>query len=234
MTIKRLCAIGAAACASVVCLGSVRAPQESDDVSETFKRDGLVKATQNQMKAMHDQIRQIKAELRASRSLASPVGSIVAWHKKEVAQLIRSDENERSREGGVVLEHSKSKGAEADNEPFGLPGIGMWAECNGQSLKKEKYKWLVADIQMPDLNNPVKAGLKGRFLRGHTTSGHLEEGDLKKHDHPRTFSETHEGDGNLPVMGGASGRIRRSPTQPTGGAETRPTNMSVVWIMRIN
>ncbi len=232
MSIPKLLAISGVICVFSLCLAVAGELRESDDLSETLERDGLVKATQDQIRAMHDQMRRIRDELRATTAVAAPVGSIVAWHKNAVEQLIGGDENERSKGGGVVLEHSKSTAARA-NRPFGIAGIGMWAECNGQELKRKNHEWLPDDIQMPDLNRPAEPGLRGSFLRGHTSSGHLEKGDLKAHAHMRTFSTSHGGSGSLPFFGGNAGPIRESLTEPAGGKETRPRNMSVVWIMRI-
>lgn len=169
-------------------------------------------------------LQRLVAVPRAARTeqIAPPVGSIIAWHPHLF--------------------------------PGGPPALPAgWAPCNGQVLN---------DPQSP-LHGRTLPNLNGeqRFLRGGTTSGILQAQSLQTHTHhdsghnhafsrPRWFAnETPNGNGmynpesntadpqssftspgyaNLgpPVEIGNSGPVLHGP-------ETRPVNMSVVWIMRV-
>ena len=48
-----------------------------------------------------------------------------------------------------------------------------WLECNGQEVVDADSVY--NGQLLPDLNNPIDVGLKGRFLRGHTLSGEIED-----------------------------------------------------------
>ncbi len=148
-----------------------------------------------------------------------PIGSIVAWHKNL----------------------------------FGTPSLlDGWVECNGQVVDDPESPY---DGQtLPDLNG------EKRFLRGGATSGEDQSDALRSH--PHDFSATtdlkgshhHSIDGNFAKGGGDYDRDHigsglgfadytedaGNHTHPVsgrtdhfGGEETRPVNMSVVWIMRI-
>lgn len=135
-----------------------------------------------------------------------PIGTILAWHKSFTNTPALSD---------------------------------GWVECNGQTLSDATS---VYDGQViPDLNGDA------RFLRGSATSGTEQAEDFKSHTHIQD-AHTH-GLTNTPrirtsemAAGGNAGAERGLETtidsttainQNTGGAETRPINMSVVWIMRV-
>jgi hypothetical protein len=138
-----------------------------------------------------------------------PVGSIVAWHKQ-------------------------------------MPGTKTlpknWVECNGQ---------VISDKASP-LNNQATPNLNGGglFLRGAAQSGVPQEQDWKSltissngvgeppaYVHDITLPKS--GSNGQPFFSGAWGWAKDYP-KATGltftydtGAEIRPRNMSVVWIMRI-
>lgn len=157
--------------------------------------------------------------LRAETGPIGPIGTIAAWHKS-------------------------------------LPGVpalsAEWAECNGQ---------VINDPTSP-LHNQALPNLNGqaRFLRGGTSSGSLQDDQLQVHSHTdrghqHVFHRPPYGDGELQNSNQIRGTVstyyftRYSDTgvgyadlgPPVSfeaapmrtGAETRPTNMSVVWIMRI-
>ncbi|MCR9143881.1 MAG: DUF2341 domain-containing protein [bacterium] len=141
-----------------------------------------------------------------------PLGTVLAWHKS------------------------------FNNTP-NLPD--GWVECNGQTLSDPASPY---DGQViPDLNNPKEAwNSKGSFLRGDTTSGDFEDDALQGHRHSNSYGNhldntsaggaalvdpnttSSPGSGNVfePITDGTNG-------EPRTGPETRPVNMSVVWIMKV-
>ncbi len=156
-------------------------------------------------------------------ALSVPVGSIIAWHKNPVKDLNLD---------------------------------GEWVECNGQKLDDEKYK--NSDFYnelIPDLNgaSPKREVIRNNdgiikelrgyelFLRGSKESGIYELDAIKEHTHKAPPPYSH-----FMVMkkgGGKYDELNGGPddyvTQKTTGnnlnseEETRPVNMSVVWIMRV-
>ena len=139
-----------------------------------------------------------------------PVGTIMAWHK--------------SLTGTPAL-------------PDG------WVECNGQTLNDPTSPYHGEII--PDLNHPQNAyNSKGSFLRGGNTSGDFEDDQMQGHSH--SFTSALYGYQAIPGvdMPKVSGGSYTHPTinattsdgtngTPRTGTETRPVNMSVVWIMKI-
>lgn len=100
-----------------------------------------------------------------------------------------------------------------------------WVECNGQTLVDSDSVY--DGVVIPDLNGD------GRFLRGSSTSGTEEAEAFKAHIHREVGGSGVGGENKIPR--GASGTPfgTLNDTQSTGGSETRPINMSVVWIIRI-
>ncbi len=141
-----------------------------------------------------------------------PVGSIMAWHK---------------------------------NMPQ-TPGLSdQWVECNGQLVTdgESPYK----DAHVPNLNGdatgdplPVDSGgttitsmINPVFLRGGKMSGVGQLDELKSHKHTYTAPTNPfnvDSGSYTSVIGNAT---VGQPTSNFGGPETRPVNMSVVWIMKI-
>jgi hypothetical protein len=119
----------------------------------------------------------------------------------------------------------------------GVPSLPSgWVECNGQTLS-DAGSPLNGQV-IPDLNNAVSAGLKGRFLRGNTTSGVVESDLVRNHNHPFTeegFSPNSNCWSSDSCSGGYVGyeQTHNRTTDSSGGLETRPYNYSVVWIMRV-
>lgn len=140
-----------------------------------------------------------------------PLGTIIAWHKSLTG---------------------------TPNLPDG------WVECNGQILNDPFSAY--NGQTMPDLNNPKESwNMKGSFLRGDTSSGVYEDDAFQGHWHEKTLDTNiaagfsgiggRYGDGNIvnqqypiqnPISDGTNGT-------PRTGSETRPTNMSVVWIIKV-
>ena len=134
-----------------------------------------------------------------------PIGTIVAWHRDLVEEA-----------------------------PPDLPE--GWMRCDGQ---------LVEDLEspfegrlLPDLNG------EGRFLRGSDHSGDVQSDSFKSHSHVSgaiynvtdyaygytTFSGYYDG----PAVSNPYTQSKHSPyTGSVGGDETRPKNMSVIWIIRV-
>jgi hypothetical protein len=110
-----------------------------------------------------------------------------------------------------------------------------WVECNGQTISDAESVY--NGVTIPDLNGSLGSGLKGYFLRGHTSSGLTESSQNLSHSH-----EVHCGTG---TQAGTQTKIYASgiqvtakdsfsvPSDESGGSEARPNNYSVVWIMRI-
>ncbi len=138
---------------------------------------------------------------------------------------------------GTILAWHKSLGSTP-------PLPDGWVECNGQTLSDaaSPYDGLV----IPDLNNPKETwNDKGAFLRGHTTSGEFEDDQLQGHHHrlqvwgnglegrvepggsdDAAFIDTSDAAVIDPSDDGTNGT-------PRTGSETKPVNMSVVWIMKV-
>ncbi|MCR9143879.1 MAG: DUF2341 domain-containing protein [bacterium] len=146
-----------------------------------------------------------------------PLGTIIAWH--------------RDLDGSIPA----------------LPD--GWAECDGSPVNDPDSPLFGTDL--PNLNDPLQGwNSQGSFLRGGTTSGNFENDQMQGHLHGvYPHAGTHD-DANYPITtAGAGGedtvttRVSSSITSrprndgthgnPRYGSETRPANMSVVWIIRI-
>lgn len=178
--------------------------------------------------AAEDRILRFIADRMALNAL--PVGSIVGWHKNFPGAPSRPP-------NGWV-------------ECSGAPDLEQYPE-----LKDSKF-----DLsEIPNLNDPNKAGFingyaGGAFLRGGTRSGAFERDSTKRPNAAFTTANAQgghshtvpAGDTGSPIdsvfQNGGNGR-RFSITvgggnhghSITGGGdpETRPVNMSVVWIIRV-
>lgn len=137
-----------------------------------------------------------------------PVGTIIAWHK--------------SLNG-------------TPNLPEG------WVECNGQMLVDPQS--LYNGETMPDLNNPQNDwNDNGSFLRGGPTSGEFEADQVQQHRHHfkgRSLTSTPPGP---PYFGDHGPGYQQQDVNYAGvdvvteartGTETRPANMTVVWIIKV-
>ncbi|MCP4150660.1 MAG: hypothetical protein GY757_23135 [bacterium] len=158
--------------------------------------------------SLADEINLLKTEIAVLNTLVVPVGTIVAWDKSF---------------GGV-------------------PALGdKFAECDGSEVSDVDSP-LKGQI-LPDLNG------EGRFLRGASTSGTFQNDQMQNHRHDvavfyRTQHRVFEYSKAYQSSGWQTNHANNS-TKPTTGVigaripgagdtvETRPINMSVVWIMRI-
>jgi len=137
-----------------------------------------------------------------------PVGAIIAWHK--------------------TLYNS-------------LPS--NWVECNGGT---------VSDPESPIYGQPIpNLNGEGRFLRGSTVSGTMQEDAFQGHKHKDLYVDTTKMGWYFTDAGaGAATFVITMPDTvnvlsvgnpsddgtngtPRTASETRPKNMSVVWIMKI-
>lgn len=133
-----------------------------------------------------------------------PIGTILAWHKNLT----------------------------------GCPALPAgWVECNGGTLDNVDSPFHGQAI--PNLNGDK------RFLRGGSVSGDLQQDAMQGHKHGQHYSvstnrdpgtgnwyspsgDTHDGaDTSEPKTDGVNGT-------PRVANETRPINMSVVWIMKVS
>jgi hypothetical protein len=136
----------------------------------------------------------------------APLGTILPWHKSMTA-------------------------SPATSLP---PG---WLECNGQVVSDGASPY--NGQALPDLNSG------GRFLRGGNTSGTMQDDALQGHHHhvPNLTQRVGGRTGNSGAYEKNDGVFNTENATtiisdgahglPRVAAETRPLNMSVVWIMRV-
>jgi len=155
--------------------------------------------------------------------------------------------------GGIIGWHKSFTGVPA------LPASGKWVECNGQVLADAGSA--LHGQTIPNLNGAAggadspgqDTGVKARmFLRGGVTSGPGEKdafqgwqayADGAEGGYARSEAQYHAASGstwNFARFGayqGAANMIKPGNDGTNGtprtANETRPSNMSVVWIMRV-
>ncbi|MCP4129818.1 MAG: hypothetical protein GY754_02260 [bacterium] len=167
----------------------------------------LEASLQNEITRSTDAEAQLQTQITALSQLIAPVGAVIAWHK---------------------------------NATTGMTIPAGWVECSGGTV--DDADSLLNGVNIPDLNG------EARFLRGSSTSGTFQDDAIKTHKHSiyAIAVTTHEnaftindGSGdNLAaadnLQPGTNGwHLKDYETYYTGDTETRPKNMSVVWIMRI-
>ena len=147
-----------------------------------------------------------------------PLGSIIAWHKNIGSTLL--------------------------DIPDG------WLECNGQPLPADSpLKTTYGATNTPALNNASSGYAGGQFLRGGMNSGVFQDGTAipiiaefvdtaifigNQNAGPAPFSDADWVIDSSPPGRRQIGIGSNSPQNPRPRAvRTRPTNMSVVWIMRV-
>lgn len=109
-----------------------------------------------------------------------------------------------------------------------------WVECNGGTLDDDES--LYDGVQMPALNGSARDGStsSGLFLRGNPISGLLEEDATAKNSLSASTTANVIGGGaaalgSQNVIGFGTATVTLASTD----SETRPANMSVVWIIRV-
>ncbi|MCE5217807.1 hypothetical protein LLH03_12355 [bacterium] len=119
----------------------------------------------------------------------------------------------------------------------GCPALPAgWVECNGGTLDNPDSPYHGQTI--PNLNGDK------RFLRGSTVSGDLQQDAMQGHYHANKYQGISvSGSGTIVSIqtgAGVSNTTVQSPvTDGTNGTprvanETRPINMSVVWILKVS
>ncbi len=153
------------------------------------------------------------------RNVMPPVGSIMAWFK--------------------------------DFEDISIPLPSGWVEANGQIITDKDSPFYASggEFSVPNLNG------EKRFLRGSDIAGTLQSDQFQDHKHGFTqatktgnagfhhlnYLPGHQNVGLGPGFGGQLQHHEHAipagtvgdPNSGSHGGETRPINMSVVWIMRI-
>lgn len=142
-----------------------------------------------------------------------PVGSIIAWHK--------------SLQGSPVLQDG-------------------WVECNGQTVSDPASPYNGKNV--PNLNGnrdyaDSKGNPRGLFLRGGAASGTYQKDTVIDHKHTYIYDKIKFKGGDAQIDSDYEYALNNDVSNLTLGVngidgdrisdETRPVNMSVVWIMRI-
>lgn len=155
--------------------------------------------------------------------------------------------------GGIIGWHQDLTGVPA------LPGSGEWVKCDGQTLSDANSP--MNGQVIPNLNgNSLGANSPGHtakvqmFLRGGTVSGSGQQDAFQGHEHylsddggglfvGRTGGSVSGDFTSTPAFDGSASRRRYltgggylaegANGTPRTANETRPRNMSVVWIMRV-
>ncbi len=156
---------------------------------------------------------------------------------------------------GVILAWHRDMPTDPGQPPF-TPAIPAgWVECNGQTLDDPESPFHGQTI--PNLNAQAYYDWNegGAFLRGGTTSGVEQPDAMQRHNHTDS-GHTHpfrkasfsgsQGGYELTINAGHTewGQLENghaqlgNPMETDGGpprlrSETRPVNMSVVWIMKV-
>ncbi len=133
--------------------------------------------------------------------------------------------------GGIIAFHKNLALANAASMP------GEWVECNGQTIN---FPGSVFHNQpAPNLNGI--GGQPGRYLRGSTASGEMQDDSIRSHSHPYVDHHFWLKDTNWAVGGGPwpdngtgmNTPVTQETTDVVGVGETRPYTFTVVWIMRV-
>ena len=172
-------------------------------VLHTFTRGDLISSSK-----LNTNFATLRTAIESTRE--PPIGSIIAWHK--------------------------------DLGTGAVPALPEgWLECDGQTVMDEASP--LDGVVLPNLNGD------GRFLRGSSSSGANQAAQFAQHTHrnnmvvrtyhsPDVFTDLNTGSTPTGVRPGIEQFYHTFNTiNPNvgfaGGAETRPINMSVVWIVRV-
>lgn len=138
----------------------------------------------------------------------SPIGAIVSWHKS------------------------------MSGTPASLPD--GWVECNGQTIADASSPY--NGVAIPNLNSATQDGStsSGMFLRGGPTSGIFQADATAPNGLStsttalrQTATQLVSSSGSTVAAGGRQNTSGTTTTLNSTDLETRPANMTVVWIMRI-
>ncbi len=171
------------------------------------KQSTLESDLQSEITRAADAETQLQSQIAVLNQLIAPVGAIIAWHKDATT--------------GLTI-------------PTG------WVECSGGTVSDVEST--LNGVNIPNLNG------EARFLRGGSTSGTPQGDTIGTHKHSiyAISVATHEqafrvNDGSGDNLAAADNlydgfnghHFKDYDTYYTGDTETRPKNMSVIWIMRI-
>lgn len=154
--------------------------------------------------------------------------------------------------GAVVPWHKNPK----DNNDTSMPSPTLssaWVECNGQILVDAESP--LDGMKVPDLNGATdEFSGKGLFVRGGAVSGNYQEDQMQSHKHDDSghshsgwvhggghyvYGHEHHNHWEANLHGVGTGHANLGDPTETGagaprhGEETRPVNMSMVYIMRV-
>ena len=134
--------------------------------------------------------------------------------------------------GSIIAWHQDIKDPDGGTDPLPLPD--GWVRCDGQTLSDPESP--LNGHGLPDLNGAI-SGIR-RFLRGTTgISGTMQADELKSHQHQYQVRLSDGGPVSVTprLIDRSSTDFGGGPfwTAFVGGSESRPFNMSVVWIMRV-
>jgi hypothetical protein len=142
-------------------------------------------------------------------------------------ETVKENANASPPIGAIIAWHKTMTGVPA------LPG--NWLECDGSVISDGDSP--MNGETLPDLNGETA------FIRGGAASSNTKEGDaMQGHDHQYQRGGFREGGGSIyqVVYGGAPSTIDFSAPSENGSYglprtadETRPINMTMVWIIRI-
>ena len=179
-------------------------------------------------------------------NLAKPAHGDVDWHipinenwdKIDTQLKNNSDQIAIGVPTGVIMIYS------SDIVPFG------WLECNGDAVSRTTYSKLFSVIgttygsgngtttfNLPDLRGEFIRGWDhGRGVDKNRIFGSTQEDEIKSHNHPLKYADYWQTDGpgrmpylqsNVSVYG-----ISTNTIQNTGGTETRPRNVALMYIIK--
>ena len=149
------------------------------------------------------------SKMNANFTKIVPIGGMVAWHK----------------------------------DLSGVPSLpDGWVECDGSAISDSES--VLNGQTAPNLNGDAGTGNGGRFLRGNSavTTGTFTDDAFQDHTHRfdngnsvRILEEGVAGGSDTSAGGRASSIYVNTGNAFDGrtSTETRPSNMSVIWIMRI-
>jgi hypothetical protein len=124
---------------------------------------------------------------------------------------------------GSIIAWHKNFGSGAPALPEG------WIECDGasHSVPGSPFANGQGMVTPPNLNG------EGRFLRGASSSGASQPDALKSHTHSLSVSSGSNNGTTAPAGRSTSTGTSTTAIAAQGDTETRPINMSVVWIIRV-
>jgi hypothetical protein len=174
-------------------------------------------------------------DLKEISTPANPPSGYVRVYAKPDGKLYRlGEDGTESRVGdgaalpiGSIIAHYS--GAVGNAEDLSACRANGWAVCDGTTPASQGISDAVITDATPNLNG------EGRFLRGGSSAGVEQDHQMQSHTHSYVQgyanADTAAGGGNTGLTSAAS----QTTGTNTGNSasETRPINMSVIWLMRV-